>query len=69
MSQYGMQMPGGRSSRGPSVGLIDALLLLSLVAMVAACAYMWPATAAVSPDGKPWVMHDDDPNTPIKLPE
>lgn len=69
MSQYGMQMPGGRSSRGPSLGLIDALLLLSSVAMIGAFVYLYPATAAVSPDGKVWEMHDDDPNTPITLPE
>lgn len=69
MSQYGMQMPGGRSSRGPSLGIVDALLLLSFVAMAAACVYLYPAAAAVSPDGKPWQMHEDNPNAPIVLPE
>ncbi|MFI4916871.1 MAG: hypothetical protein ACIAS6_10255 [Phycisphaerales bacterium JB060] len=69
MSQYGMQMPGGRSSRGPSLGVIDALLLLAVVAMGFAIFFMWMAAAAVSPEGQPWQMHDDDPRTPIVLPE
>jgi len=69
MSQYGMQMPGGRSSRGPSLGIIDALLLLSAAAMISACVFLYPALKAVSPEGKPWMMHDDDPKTPVVLPD
>lgn len=57
MNQYGMQMPGGRSSRGPSLGVIDALLLLAVVAMAVASYFMYQAAAAVSPNGKPWEMH------------
>ena len=68
MSQYGMQMPGGRASRGPSLGVIDALLLLATVAMVFACVFVYRAAAAVSPDGQPWQMQDDDPSTPVVLP-
>lgn len=68
MSQYGMQMPGGRSSRGPSLGVIDALLLLAVVAMGFASFFMYQAAAAVSPQGQPWQMHDNDPRTPINLP-
>jgi hypothetical protein len=64
-----MQMPGGRSSRGPSLGIVDALLLLSSVAMIAAVVVLWPAAAAVSPDGKPWEVHEDNPNALISLPE
>lgn len=67
MSQYGMQMPGGRSSRGPSLGVIDALLLLAVVAMGFACFFVYQAAAAVSPEGQPWQMHDTDPATPIVL--
>lgn len=66
MSQYGMQMPGGRSSRGPSMGVIDGLLLLAFVAMAVAAYFMWQAAAAVSPQGQPWQMHGEGP---ITLPE
>ncbi len=66
MSQYGMQMPGGRSSRGPSLGVIDGLLALSIIAMGFGIFFMYQAAAAVSPDGQPWNMHGDGP---IVLPE
>ena len=66
MSQYGMQMPGGRSSRGPSMGVIDALLLLAVVAMGFAIFFVYQAAAAVSPQGQPWQMHGEGP---ITLPE
>ncbi|GIW74208.1 MAG: hypothetical protein KatS3mg103_0730 [Phycisphaerales bacterium] len=58
MSQYGMQMPGGRANRGPSLGVIDALLLLSVVAMGFACVFMYQAAAEVSPDGQPWKVQE-----------
>ncbi|MEQ8316879.1 MAG: hypothetical protein RIE77_13485 [Phycisphaerales bacterium] len=66
MSQYGMQMPGGRSSRGPSLGLIDGLLALSIIAMGFAIFFMYQAAEQVSPGGKVWETHGDGP---IVLPE
>ena len=66
MSQYGMQMPGGRANRGPSLGLLDALLLLSIVAMGFGCFFMYQAATSVSPDGKFWEMH---PEGRISLPD
>lgn len=59
MSQYGMQMPGGRANRGPSMGVIDALLLLAVVAMGFGCFFMYQAAASVSPDGQPWQMQEE----------
>ncbi|MGD1916893.1 MAG: hypothetical protein ACFCBV_11995 [Phycisphaerales bacterium] len=40
MSQYGMQMPGGRANRGPSLSVIDALLLLAIGAMGFGCFFV-----------------------------
>ncbi|NRA58725.1 MAG: hypothetical protein HRU13_11490 [Phycisphaerales bacterium] len=69
MSQYGMQMPGGRANRGPSLSVIDALLLLSCVAMGFGIVFVFQAAKAVSPDGQPWQMQDNDPSTPVVLPD
>ncbi len=69
MSQYGMQMPGGRANRGPSLGVIDALLLLAVVAMGFGCYFVYQAAAAVSPDGNVMQLQDSDPNTPVVLPD
>jgi hypothetical protein len=45
------------------MGVIDALLLLAVVAMFIAAYFMWQAASAVSPNGKPWEVHGDGPIT------
>jgi hypothetical protein len=46
-----MQMPGGRSSRGPSLGVIDALLTMAVIAMAFASFFMYQAAVSVAPGG------------------
>ncbi len=59
MSQFGMQMPGGRGSQRPTPDVYSALLFFALVAIGAACFLMWQAASAVAPrDGKPWDLQD-----------
>jgi len=53
MSQYGMQMPGGRSSRGPSLGVIDALLTMAVIAMAFACLGLAARDAVTVDDASP----------------
>lgn len=54
MSQFGMQMPGGRQRQGASPDVFTALLFIALVALGFACYLMWQAASAVGPDGDPF---------------
>lgn len=56
MSQFGMQMPGGQLQRGPTMNIYTGLLALAVVALIAACAYVWIQAAKVSPNGTPWEL-------------
>lgn len=53
MSQFGMQMPGGRQHRGATPDVYTAMMFLSTAAMIAAVAMLWLAGAKLSPDGNP----------------
>jgi hypothetical protein len=48
MSQFGMQMPGGRVRRTATVNVYTALLLISAIALATACAFMWQAGTSVA---------------------
>lgn len=65
MSQFGMQMPGGRGRRGSSPDVYTGLLFLSVVSLAAACLVLYFAGTKVGPEGNPLAMHD--PDAPIKL--
>ncbi|MBX3402293.1 MAG: hypothetical protein KF699_02660 [Phycisphaeraceae bacterium] len=59
MSQFGMQMPGGASSRSASMNIYTGLLFVAVVALIAACAWMFVQGAKIAPDGQPFKMHGD----------
>lgn len=60
MSQFGMQMPGGRQQRGTSPDVYTALMFFGVVAMGVAVAMLWIAGAKVAPDGNPLQVQDPD---------
>jgi len=53
MTQFGMQMPGGRQNKGSSPDVYTALMFLGVVAMGVAVAMLWVAGSKVGPDGNP----------------
>ncbi len=65
MSQFGMQMPGGRGRRGSSPDVYTGLLFLSVASLVAACLVLYFAGTRVGPEGNPMGLHE--PDAPIKL--
>lgn len=61
MSQFGMQMPGGRQQRSAGPDVYTALMFLGVVAMGVAVGMLWVAGSKVSPDGKtPFKVQDPD---------
>ncbi|MGH7133340.1 MAG: hypothetical protein ACREJO_15510 [Phycisphaerales bacterium] len=51
MSQYGMQMPGGQMRRGASLNIYTGILFLAVVALGAACIFMYFAASKIGKDG------------------
>lgn len=68
MSQFGMQMPGGGRSSGPSPDVYTALMCVGTVCMIAAVALLWFAGSKIAPGGMPLKVQDTNPNTRIELP-
>lgn len=58
MSQFGMKMPGGKRSRGGGPDVYTGLLCLSVIALGAATALMYLASASVGPDGNAFAEQD-----------
>lgn len=58
MSQFGMQMPGGRQQRGSSPDVYTALMFLGVVAMGVAVAALWIAASKLAPDGNPFQIQE-----------
>lgn len=55
MSQFGMQMPGGRARRSASLNVYTGLLFCAVAALAAASGFMWVAATKVSPNpGNPF---------------
>lgn len=50
MSQFGMQMPGGRVRRSASVNVYTGLLFCAVAALAVGCGFMWIAATKVSPN-------------------
>lgn len=59
MSQFGMQMPGGRSRRSASPDVYTGLLFLSVAALAAACLVMYLSGQKIGPEGNPLAMHEE----------
>ena len=53
MSQFGMQMPGGRARRTDAINVYSALAFIAFVALAVGCGYMWQAGSKVAKDGNP----------------
>ena len=52
MSEFGMQMPGGRAGRGTSVDVYTGLMLVAVLSLLGAVLFMvLHALPAVGPDG------------------
>jgi hypothetical protein len=58
MSQFGMQMPGGRLRRGATPDIYTGLMALAMVALLAACAMMYIQGAKVGVDGSAIGLQD-----------
>jgi len=67
MSQFGMQMPGGRQARGSAPDVYTALMFVGIVSMIAAVAMLWVAGSRVSPTGNPFDLQAKD--GAVKLPK
>ncbi|MBX3376815.1 MAG: hypothetical protein KF678_07415 [Phycisphaeraceae bacterium] len=64
MSQFGMQMPGGRGRRSASINVYTGLLFCAVVALAVGCGFMWVAASKVSPAaGNPFEIQPK----PVKL--
>jgi hypothetical protein len=58
MSQFGMQMPGGRASRAASMNIYTGLLFAAVVALAVACGFMWVAASKVGVNGSPFELQN-----------
>ncbi len=59
MSQFGMQMPGGRQSRGSAPDVYTALMFVGIVSMLVAVGLLWVAGSKVAPDGNPLKLQEE----------
>lgn len=60
MSQFGMQMPGGRASKGAGPDVYTALMFLGVVSMLVAVGMLWIAGSKVAPEGNPLKIQEPD---------
>lgn len=60
MSQFGMQMPGGRTSKGAGPDVYTALMFVAVVALGVAVGVVWVAGGTVGPEGSPIELHDQN---------
>lgn len=54
MSQFGMQMPGGRARRGVNIDVYLALLGLAVLFLIAANVIVFGAATRLGKDGDPF---------------
>jgi len=59
MSQFGMQMPGGRQSRSAAPDVYTALMFVAVIALGAACALLWIQASKVGVDGSPFKLQEE----------
>lgn len=53
-----MQMPGGQIQRGASMNVYTGLLFLAVLALLAACVWVYMQVREISPDGTPFKIQD-----------
>ena len=54
MSQFGMQMPGGRMKRTAAMNVYTGLLFCAVLALATACGFMYMAATKVGVGGSPF---------------
>lgn len=59
MSQFGMQMPGGRAKSTPTLDVYSGLLFLAVAALATATAIVWIQGGKVGPEGNALALHED----------
>lgn len=57
MSQFGMQMPGGQR-RTAQMNVYTGLLAFAVVALAAACLFVFVQGGTVGADGSPWDIQE-----------
>lgn len=60
MSQFGMQMPGGRVQRGASPDVYTGLMALAVLALLAACIVVFVQGAKLGLEGSAIGLQDPD---------
>ena len=65
MSQFGMQMPGGRAKSGPTPDVFTALMFVAMLAMMVGCGVLYWANSQIAPTANP--LSVQKPNS-IQLP-
>jgi hypothetical protein len=58
MTQFGMQMPGGRAKRAASMNIYTGLLFAAVVALAVGCGFMWVAASKVGVNGNPFELQN-----------
>ncbi|MAY75552.1 MAG: hypothetical protein CMJ31_12730 [Phycisphaerae bacterium] len=58
MSDFGMQMPGGRASRAASPNVYTVLMFAAIVGLGVAVGLMYRAATIVGPEGNPFGLQD-----------
>lgn len=60
MSQFGMQMPGGRMRRGATPDVYTGLMALAVIALLAACAMVYTQGSKIGADGSAIGLQDPE---------
>ena len=68
MSQFGMQMPGGRAAKTSTANAYTAILAFAVVALGVATALMWQAGTSVAKPGAPLAPFGIQDSGSISLP-
>ncbi len=63
MNQYGMSMPGGQMQRTASMNVYTGLLALSVLALVAACAFVYLQGSKIGLEGQPFKLQEVNEQT------
>lgn len=67
MSQFGMQMPAGTLQRGPVMNVYTGLLMLSVLGLIAASAFVFVQGALIGPKGSALDVHAIESGKPVKV--
>lgn len=59
MSQFGMQLPGSRAKRAPTLDVFTGLLFAAFVALAVASGFVWQAASKVGMDGNAFGLQPD----------